>query len=180
MSTSLETKRNMVILIVLSMSLCFGEKAFGVAIVGKTLEAGGKELFSSPADEATEWQWSISPFSLDGNLNDIMRDASNKEDWQALRSENHQIYFSIADVDRFIPFDEYETEFTGDDFLLFLSVLMVSIMIGTVAGWQFHHARRKQKKWAHAIHKKWRESTGKEPVPADFSYDSFHSSDLAD
>jgi hypothetical protein len=181
MRSSVETKGTMVILIVLSMSLFFGEKAFGVAIVGKTLEADGKEFSSSPADQTTELQWSTSPLSLDGNLQESVTDAVNKEDWQGFGSENRQTYLSFADVDRFIPFDEYETEFTGEDFLLFLSVLAVSMLIGTGAGWQFRNAQKKRKKWAHSIQKKWQGSTRKEPVPADFiSYDSFHSSDLAD
>jgi len=163
MGSSSQSKINMVILIALSMSLVFGEKAFGVATVGKTLEAGGKEFFPSGADQATESQWSISPLQLEGDLKEIMRDAFIKEDGQIFRSENRQIHFSMADADRFIPLEDYETEFSGEDFLLFLSVLMVSIMIGTGAGWQFHNARRKHKRWAHSS-----------------SYASFHSSDPGD
>lgn len=174
---------NSVVLILLSMNLFLGAKAFGTAIGGEALEAGGNEYSSSSADQTTDWQWltSTSIFDVDPNL--IKRYLYDKGEWQFIRSEDKNLFsdtqtghiylegVSAKGGDRFIPIEDLEDLSIEENVILYLSLIMFAIMIGTGAAfvWWLHNALAKQEKSAHRrkyrlrgrgrfpLHEKWPE-----------------------
>ena len=140
-----------IVLILLSISQFLAGKTFGAPIVHQTPEFDGKEYSALPADHTTDWQWTLLTPSFDNNSNLVIGDHTLFSDTET--AQRYLEGFSIG-ADRFLSIDD-EEEYTEAAFVLFITLPILTMIIGIGAAfwWQFY--ARKHKKSAHRQHS-WR------------------------